>query len=210
MHILPKVCPFWKSILISILLWSPYRRRRRMNTVAWAGYAIYSFTYLGEEMSLNNVKKSCVSEEKRPDQSCSSLSDCSDSAIHSLPPVKGQVSIHTHIHITYRYTRMNIHSPFYALWWLIMTVVILLGSSNHVHHLMIENVNNVFAVVLVAPQGSQLKVDGHQKRYFHRTSLYFNMWWYHSIVHCYDFTGNHDVITLWIMQNKDHYMNTIT
>ena len=34
---------------------------------------------------------------------------------------------------------------------MIMAVVILLGSSNHVHHLMIENVNNVFTVALVAP-----------------------------------------------------------
>ena len=86
--------------------------------------------------------------------------------------------IYIHIH-THAYTFTILCSL------MIMAVVILLGSSNHVHHLMIENVNNVFTVALVAPQESQLKVDGHQKRYFHLTYLYFNMWVYDSIVHCY-------------------------
>lgn len=35
-------------------------------------------------------KKTCASEERRPAPSCSSISDCSDSTVHSLPPVQGR------------------------------------------------------------------------------------------------------------------------
>eukprot|EP00250_Pteridium_aquilinum_P018269 c24014_g1_i1 orf=196-3219(-) len=41
-------------------------------------------------MSGIKFKKNCTSEEKRSAPSCSSISDCSDSGVHSLPPVQGR------------------------------------------------------------------------------------------------------------------------
>ncbi|KAH7285888.1 hypothetical protein KP509_33G050100 [Ceratopteris richardii] len=41
-------------------------------------------------MSAVSSRKACSTEEKKPAPSCSSFSDCSDNAVHSLPPVQGR------------------------------------------------------------------------------------------------------------------------